>query len=66
MLDHNPPEVSVPLAAVCKECGVSFPADPPQVDSAALLGACNELLIRHVGETYHLRLTRNNKLILTK
>ena len=66
MLDHHPPEASAPPVAVCRKCGVGFPADPPQADSAALLGGCNELLIHHAGETYHLRLTRNNKLIRTK
>lgn len=66
MLDHNPPEASAPPAGVCAKCGVSFPADPPQIASTALLGGGNELLIHHAGDTYHLRLTRNNKLILTK
>jgi len=38
----------------------------PEIDSRALLQARNELVIRHAGETYRLRLTRNDKLILTK
>jgi hemin uptake protein HemP len=66
MVDRNPSEVSASPAAVCKKCGVGFPADPPQADSAALLGGRNELLIKDAVETYHLRLKRNNKLILTK
>lgn len=36
------------------------------VPSSALFGACRELLIEHAGSLYHLRITQNNKLILTK
>ena len=36
------------------------------VDSRRLLQGRNEVLIRHGGETYRLRHTRNDKLILTK
>ncbi|SKA14203.1 Hemin uptake protein HemP [Lysobacter spongiicola DSM 21749] len=36
------------------------------LDSDALLRGCREVLIRHGGETYRLRHTRNDKLILTK
>ena len=41
-------------------------AMPGQVDSGALLRGSREILIRHGGETYRLRHTRNDKLILTK
>lgn len=41
-------------------------ASPPVVSSEALLGGGRELLIRHGSEAYRLRLTGNNKLILTK
>jgi hemin uptake protein HemP len=37
-----------------------------RIDSARLLGGGRELLIDHAGEEYRLRLTRNDKLILTK
>ena len=37
-----------------------------QVDSHSLLQGTRELLIAHAGEHYRLRLTRNDKLILTK
>lgn len=40
-------------------------ADRP-LDSAALLGARDEIEIAHQGETYRLRRTRQGKLILTK
>lgn len=37
-----------------------------QFDSDSLLGGAREVLIRHGGEVYRLRHTRNDKLILTK
>jgi len=36
------------------------------IDSRRLLGGGRELVIEHAGEEYRLRLTRNDKLILTK
>jgi hemin uptake protein HemP len=39
---------------------------PPRVPSSELLRGARELLILHQGETYRLRLTSNDKLILTK
>ncbi|SFU45655.1 Hemin uptake protein HemP [Nitrosomonas eutropha] len=36
------------------------------ISSKVLFGIGNEILIQHRGEQYHLRLTRNDKLILTK
>lgn len=36
------------------------------VSSQSLLGGARELVIQHQGSEYHLRLTRNDKLILTK
>lgn len=44
----------------------AMPSMPGQVDSSALLRGSREVLIRHGGETYRLRHTRNDKLILTK
>lgn len=37
-----------------------------RIDSTHLLHGGRELLIAHAGEEYRLRLTRNDKLILTK
>lgn len=37
-----------------------------RVSSLALLNGARELVIQHQGNEYHLRLTRNDKLILTK
>jgi hemin uptake protein HemP len=42
------------------------PARPPLLDSRALFAGANEVLIRHGGELYRLRLTQAGKLILTK
>mgnify|MGYP001765197515 CR=1 FL=1 len=39
---------------------------PLTLDSASLFQRGNEVRIRHAGEEYRLRLTSNNKLILTK
>lgn len=39
---------------------------PPTYDSESLLRGVREVLIRHHGEVYRLRLTRNDKLILHK
>ncbi|MGY3040078.1 hemin uptake protein HemP [Rhodanobacter sp. TND4EL1] len=48
----------------------SLPAVSPvsarRVSSHALLEGERELVIQHQGSEYHLRLTRNDKLILTK
>ncbi|WP_158882965.1 hemin uptake protein HemP [Rhodanobacter sp. L36] len=40
--------------------------EPRHVASHALLDGARELVIQHQGGEYHLRLTRNDKLILTK
>ena len=40
--------------------------DPAALESRQLLQGRNEVLIRHGGEVYRLRHTRNDKLILTK
>lgn len=45
----------------------SSPSRPsPMLSSDQLLAGARELVIRHEGGQYFLRLTRNNKLILTK
>jgi hemin uptake protein HemP len=37
-----------------------------RIDSRNLLAGSRELVIDHAGQSYRLRLTRNDKLILTK
>jgi hemin uptake protein HemP len=44
----------------------SSAATPRIVSSADLFGGTREVIIRHVGEDYRLRLTRAGKLILNK
>lgn len=46
--------------------GLAVPARTRQLDSQALFAGGKELSIRHHGETYCLRETRQGKLILTK
>ena len=42
------------------------PLEMHQLDSQMLFGTARELLIRHNGAVYRLRMTRAGKLILTK
>jgi hemin uptake protein HemP len=45
----------------------SLPVTPVRrISSQRLLAGERELVIQHLGSEYHLRLTRNGKLILTK
>jgi hemin uptake protein HemP len=46
-------------------CGV-VPVSRPRVLSTDLFGSAREVVIEHGGEEYRLRLTRQDKLILTK
>lgn len=39
---------------------------PASVDSVTLMKGARELVIRHGADTYRLRITASNKLILTK
>ena len=41
-------------------------ANPPRVDSEQILQGANTAEIEHAGQRYLLRVTRENKLILTK
>jgi hemin uptake protein HemP len=40
--------------------------EPAALDSVALLAGGSEVMIRHGAEVYRLRVTRQNRLILTK
>lgn len=46
--------------------GEAGAGDSRTVTSAELFGAAREVLIRHDGDTYRLRITRAGKLILNK
>lgn len=55
--------VQAPLLASVE----TAPAAPVRrISSQRLLAGERELVIQHLGSEYHLRLTRNGKLILTK
>lgn len=44
----------------------TFPAPPPALSSGSLFQGAREIVIRHDGQDYRLRVTSQNKLILTK
>ena len=58
------PSRSIPRSAL--PLPTPTPAPARRVSSHALLEGERELVIQHQGSEYHLRLTRNDKLILTK
>ncbi|APF39551.1 Hemin uptake protein HemP [Chelatococcus sambhunathii] len=41
-------------------------AEPPAIDVRSLFAGGREVVLLHKGERYHLRITANDKLILTK
>lgn len=47
-------------------CVPATPSAIPRIDSADLLRGANTVEIAHAGQRYLLRVTRENKLILTK
>lgn len=51
----------------CPALPATEQTQPPRLDARQLFqGGLRELLIEHEGECYRLRITRQNKLILTK
>lgn len=57
--------LSLPLSPL-RTCAVGVVSVIPRISSQSLLDGGKELVIQHQGQEYHLRLTRNDKLILTK
>ena len=53
-------------AARAEPAPKSGSSDLQRIDSRRLLAGGRELVIDHAGQEYRLRLTRNDKLILTK
>ena len=51
--------------ALSRRAATSPHRDPPRTTSRDLLGARGELVIAHDGREYRLRITQNNRLILT-
>lgn len=46
--------------------GRSKPTEPRTLDTAELFGSDSEIVLLHRGASYRLRITRQDKLILTK
>jgi hemin uptake protein HemP len=68
MFEQSPATTS-PLNVIMRAAAVDRPVQPgvaQRIDSGRLLGGGHELVIEHAGQEYRLRLTRNDKLILTK
>jgi hemin uptake protein HemP len=69
MLEHTiasgPPNPIEPSATASVDLALRGPVTQ-RIDSRRLLAGKNELVIDHAGQEYRLRLTRNDKLILTK
>ncbi len=61
---HHPASVVDPVAV--GSAGLLADSAPPLIQAAHLFGVGREVLIRHAGHDYRLRITRQNKLILTK
>jgi hemin uptake protein HemP len=57
--DRVPAATAVPAATIAAPAVAGF-------DSRDLMRGSREVLIRHAGQTYRLRHTRNDKLILVK
>ncbi len=64
----DPPRTDPRTAAGNGHCKAPAPAgdEGPRVDSRDLFAGARTLRIDHGGQTYLLRITRENKLILTK
>ena len=62
-MDHEP---APPSSETPTPSDDAHESSPREYDSSELLQGEKEVLIRHAGEVYRLRLTRNDKLILQK
>lgn len=60
------PNPDAPLQVLSGSRGATPHPLIPRIDSQTLLQGSHLLVIEHAGHSYYLRLTRNNKLILTK
>lgn len=65
-LPHPTDLLSRPLGLLHLKSQASPAPSARRISSQALLAGERELVITHEGSEYHLRLTRNDKLILTK
>lgn len=60
------PEPAAPPLRSSREAGAESPQAVPTVEVSAILGTGREAVILHKGKRYRLRVTANDKLILTK
>ncbi len=65
-MDMDEMPASLSEAQGSSEPAMPHAAQPAVFSSQALFGGQRELLIMHNGEAYRLRITRQDKLILTK
>ena len=63
---HAIPTQQLPVSVVSTQAPAPRVPRSVEIDSARLLDGQREVVIRHGGECYRLRHTRNDKLILTK
>ncbi|WP_426688882.1 hemin uptake protein HemP [Rhodanobacter ginsengiterrae] len=66
VLSLSQPMPSRPIRRPVSSSPAVAPAFARRVSSHVLLEGERELVIQHQGSEYHLRVTRNDKLILTK
>lgn len=66
MIVEPPPPLSGDNPAIPSSDTQAGTETPPVVDVATIIGGGREAVILHRGERYRLRLTANDKLILTK
>jgi hemin uptake protein HemP len=72
-MQPEPSEARTEIRQVQPPSSIRAPVDPGQwalpsgiIPADLLFQGAQEILIRHKGDLYHLRITRNDKLILTK
>jgi hemin uptake protein HemP len=63
---HAPLVPTLPAAAAVSPATLADHAKQAEFDSRELMRGGREVLIRHAGQVYRLRHTRNDKLILVK
>jgi hemin uptake protein HemP len=66
MFEHNQTNGAITTGIHPAHDAPARPSPPPRISSERLLGSGRDLVIEHAGQEYRLRLTRNDKLILTK
>ena len=64
--DQPKPDNQSMQASASRSTGYQDPSETRAIEAHGLFNGTQEILISHNGEHYRLRITRNNKLILTK